>query len=183
MNWRRLNRVLHRDLGYVAIGLTLLYAVTGILLNHIHDVNPRYSIEGNASALGKILETDDGAITREVLSRLGITEKPISTFRPDSERLDIFFEGGGRVSVDLRTGGTVMEKLKRRALIGSMNDLHLNRPRAPWTWIADVYAVVLGFLAVTGGLFAVRNGGISKRGAALMVSGFLLAGLSLLFTR
>ena len=45
VNWHRLNRVLHRDIGYLAAGMTLLYALTGILLNHIHDTIREFYIE------------------------------------------------------------------------------------------------------------------------------------------
>ena len=33
-----------------------------------------------------------------------------------------------------------------------MNFLHLNQPKGLWTWVADVYAVALVFLAILGPL-------------------------------
>ena len=44
INWRRWNRVLHRDLGYFFFGITLIYSISGIALNHIADWNPSYVI-------------------------------------------------------------------------------------------------------------------------------------------
>ena len=37
IQWRRLNRALHRDIGYLAAGMTLIYALSGILLNPPED--------------------------------------------------------------------------------------------------------------------------------------------------
>jgi hypothetical protein len=36
--------VIHRDLGYVCVGLTLVYAVSGVAVNHVRDWNPNYRI-------------------------------------------------------------------------------------------------------------------------------------------
>ena len=43
--WRYWNNVLHRDLGYLVVALTIIYAVSGIAVNHVHDWNPNYSID------------------------------------------------------------------------------------------------------------------------------------------
>ena len=43
--WRRWNNILHRDIGYVCVALTVIYAVSGIAVNHIHDWNLNYRIE------------------------------------------------------------------------------------------------------------------------------------------
>ena len=45
MNISKLNRITHRDIGYLIAGLTLIYALSGIALNHKHDWNPNYLID------------------------------------------------------------------------------------------------------------------------------------------
>ena len=35
MKWRKWFRILHRDIGYVAVALTLAYGLSGIAVNHI----------------------------------------------------------------------------------------------------------------------------------------------------
>ena len=32
---RKWNRIIHRDLGYIAVGLSLVYAISGVVVNHI----------------------------------------------------------------------------------------------------------------------------------------------------
>ncbi|HQL31599.1 MAG TPA: hypothetical protein PLM67_15390, partial [Thermoanaerobaculales bacterium] len=39
---RRLVIATHRDVGYFIAGLTVIYAVSGIAVNHIDDWNPSY---------------------------------------------------------------------------------------------------------------------------------------------
>ncbi|MFA5651131.1 MAG: hypothetical protein WC914_08305, partial [Proteiniphilum sp.] len=42
---RKWIRVLHRDLGFVMVGLCLVYGISGILLNRIEKRDPSYKIE------------------------------------------------------------------------------------------------------------------------------------------
>ena len=44
-NLRKWSRILHRDIGFFFIGTTLIYAISGIALNHLSDWNPNYSVE------------------------------------------------------------------------------------------------------------------------------------------
>jgi hypothetical protein len=183
MDWRRVNRALHRDLGYLCVGFTLLYAVTGILLNHLHDWNPMYAVSGTVQQVGPLPEGADAEVEAEALRRLGISLAPLSRFRPDPETLEVFFEGGDKLSIHVPTGAVRAETVKRRTLTGRLNDLHLNRPPAPWTYIADGYAAALGLLAVTGALLAARKGSAGRRGLALTAAGLALAVASLAFVR
>ena len=45
MNLYKLNKVLHRDLGYLFVGMIIVYALSGIAINHRKDWNPNYVIE------------------------------------------------------------------------------------------------------------------------------------------
>ena len=66
MNMRKLLRVLHRDFGYFFTGMTLIYCVTGILLNHTRDWNPYYSIDIRKVELN--LPLDTSLINKELLT-------------------------------------------------------------------------------------------------------------------
>jgi hypothetical protein len=37
--------IIHRDLGYLCFGLTIIYVISGVAVNHIQDWNPNYVIE------------------------------------------------------------------------------------------------------------------------------------------
>jgi hypothetical protein len=40
LTWRKWFRIIHRDFGYLFFGVTLVYAVSGIAINHLDDWNP-----------------------------------------------------------------------------------------------------------------------------------------------
>ena len=40
--WRAWLRAIHRDVGYLAVGFTVIYALLGIAMNHIDDWAPNF---------------------------------------------------------------------------------------------------------------------------------------------
>jgi len=175
MTLRRLNRAVHRDLGYFCVGLTVIYALSGFLLNHIHDFNSNYRIETTATAIDPVLLenalTPDGVIS--ILAFLGDDRPVRATYQPDPESIQIFVEGS-LVEVNLVTGVAVYERVSERTVLKAMNDLHLNRAGTSWTWIADLYTLALALLAITGIFVLKGKKGITGRGAWLTSAGVLL---------
>lgn len=174
MNLRRLNRILHRDLGYLFFGMSVIYALSGISLNHIKDWNPNYIVNN---------EVTYSDLTQEI----GITEERIFAFLesinerenfkkyyyPNENTLKIFIQNGS-VVVNTKTGETQIEKLKRRPIFHQFNYLHYNHSKKLWTWFADLYAVGLLILAI-GGLFMIKGKkGITGRGAWLTAIGIIV---------
>jgi len=172
VQWRRWNNVLHRDIGYLCVGLTLVYAVSGVAVNHIGDWNPSYAVQRREASVGPLSGVDAAADSsvRAVLARLGLPPAYRTTFRTDSATLRVFLEDG-IVDLHLATGTATVEMVRRRPVFQAVNFLHLNHPKKLWTWMADVYAVALGALAVTG-LFVLKGKtGITGRGAWLTAVG------------
>src|SRR5512135_2815562 len=123
--WRRLLRSLHRDVGYLCVGLTVAYALTGVLLNHIHDWNSNYRVESVARTVAPFPDPPsfgDGDVPG-LLGMIGERETPVR----------IFFQGGRRITADLRTGRLEGEVARRRPVLGALNALHLNRAGRAWT--------------------------------------------------
>ena len=42
--FRKWSRIIHRDVSYLFAGMILIYALSGILMNHRGDLNPHYSV-------------------------------------------------------------------------------------------------------------------------------------------
>ena len=42
--FRKWSRIIHRDVSYLFAGMILIYALSGILMNHRSDLNPHYSV-------------------------------------------------------------------------------------------------------------------------------------------
>lgn len=173
--FRKWLRILHRDIGYLATGLTVIYAISGVAVNHVNDWNPNYTIEHIESKIDPVPDSliESEATIKQILAHINENGKLKNTFRPDPETLQIFVEGN-TISVNTKTGVVSQEKVKSRSVIRETNFLHLNAPKKAWTYIADVFAVALAFLAISG-LFMIKGKkGITGRGVWLTAAGFLI---------
>src|SRR5258708_36259792 len=131
--WRVLLRAIHRDAGYVAVGLTFIYALSGLAVNHIGDWDPSFQSYETTHEIGPLSGSDD-AIQTEVRRRLGIKEAPSETFASSEGELQILFDKRTLV-VTTRTGHVVDQGQKPRFLLRIANWLHLNRGKKAWRYV------------------------------------------------
>ncbi len=182
-DWFRLNRTLHRDAGYLVCVLTILYAISGLAVNHVDDWNPNYAIRTSPADVGLLDVADLGAAERQVVDRLGLDPAIVrGRHHVSPTELKVFLEEGGEVVIDPATGKGTLKLVSQRPILFDANALHLNRLKGVWTYVADAYAVVLLYLAA-GGIFMLRGKtGLSGRGKWLVAIGalvpvaFLMAG-------
>jgi hypothetical protein len=163
-------RALHRDAGYLAVGLTVVYALSGLAVNHIAAWDPNFHSYERVHELGGPLPADDAAAAAKVLGALGIQTPPQEVYRASPDRLDITLDRRS-LHVDTRSGRVVDEGQKPRVLLRAANWLHLNRGKKAWSYIADGYAVFLLFLATSGMFMLPGRRGIVGRGALLVAAG------------
>jgi hypothetical protein len=173
VSWRRLLVVLHRDVGYLCAGLTVIYAVSGIAVNHIEDWNPNYDVRRTRLAVGTVPAGDDGAAAQVVLDRLHITDKPRAAVWISPAQLRIFLENR-TLTLDAPAGEVEDERVSRRPVFFQMNFLHLNRGKGLWTWLADAYAVALSLLALSGIIILRGPRGLGGRGKWLVLAGLAI---------
>jgi hypothetical protein len=69
MNWRKWNFALHRDIGYLCVGLTILYAISGVAVNHVDDWNPSYEISKESISIGKV-ERDEVIVSKDEVQKI-----------------------------------------------------------------------------------------------------------------
>jgi uncharacterized protein len=175
MNLNKLNRVLHRDFGYFFFGMTIIYAISGIVLNH-------KSGSGDASLITRYQPfTMDAPIPKEkvdkefVLKLLSGLDEPgfKQYYFPSSGEVMIYLKGG-HVTLNLETGEGQIVKIRNRPVFRELNFLHYNKPRQLWTWFSDFFAGSLILISVTG-LFIIKGkNGIKKRGAILTIAGLII---------
>lgn len=175
MKWRKINNVIHRDLGYLCFGLTILYVISGIAVNHIHDWNPTYSITRSTTAidLADLDRHNNQAISQEVLAQLDEQAAVKNIFRVDQDTLKIFVENNA-ITLYLDRSEAYQEKSVKRPILYQANFLHLNHAKKFWTWFADAYALALAVLAITGLLVRRGKTGLAGRGAWLSVAGIMI---------
>lgn len=166
IKWRPWLRALHRDIGYVAVGLTLIYALSGLAVNHIADWDPNFvDIEREFQVEGP-LPSDDREAAQAVLAQADIKEAPTDVYNLDGQ-LEITLPRS-TLFVELESGKVHQTGQKERVPLRVMNWLHLNRGKKAWTRFADGYAVALLFLAVSGMFMIPGKKGIARRGAILV---------------
>jgi uncharacterized protein len=180
---RRWNNALHRDIGYLCVGMTIIYALSGIVLNHFKSgdfVHPDYqksyrefkvSLPGDGKA--------DQAYVYSVLGEQKIKDH-YKSFISGSSYIQIFLDKGW-IYIDLNTGDAQMETKTPFYVIKEFNLLHYNNIKKMYTWFSDLYAVGLILLAITG-LFVLRGkNGLIGRGAWLTAIGIILPALFLFY--
>ena len=174
MNIAKFNRVTHRDLGYLIAGLTIIYAISGIALNHKHDWNPNYIIEntGFKTDVNIKRETLNKETALEILKNIPGSPEYKTWYFPTGNILTIFVEGGS-VRINTNTGEGTIERISKRPLFYQVNFLHYN-PGRWWKYFSDIFCISLILVTVTG-LFLVKGkNGITRRGAILTAIGIIL---------
>lgn len=181
MNWRKWLRVLHRDLGYFIVGITLIYAVSGILLNHRNDFNPDFRIitmdvqvdlppgpPFDEKALRKSIESIEDFVVykRAFIDRNGHLKA---------------FINNGEVVVDPVTGKGELQYLKKRILFFEMNMLHRVATHRSWKWVSDAMMVILIFVTVSGIFILKGKNGFNRRGVWFLLAGILVPVVYMIF--
>jgi hypothetical protein len=172
IQWRALLRAVHRDVGYTAVGLTFVYAVSGLAVNHVAAWDPNFVNTTSVHELGGPVPDDDDAAKAMVLVKLGIEGAPREVYR-EGDELEILFEHR-TLHVTAATGHVVDEEQKPRFFVRAANWLHLNRGKKAWTWFADSYAVGLLFLATSGLFMIAGKKGLFGRGMFFVAAGIAI---------
>jgi len=206
MSWRRLVHALHRDLGFLALGMTVVYAVSGIAVNHRRQWDPNRRVEVReleAGRPGELLETlpadrrelldrdvrtlsqdEERALVSALAKRLG-RGAPRNAFWRGPDQLSLYFGEGERDVVEYRpsTGLALQRTVRDRFLLRELNFLHRNEGDGGWTYVADAFALVLLFLAVSGVVMARGKPAVLWRGRALLLLGLLVPVIAGLLAR
>ena len=177
MNWRKWNRWIHRELGFLFFGMTIVYGVSGIALNHsvTRDWNPGIISRSVTSQYPDVLQESsvDRATIENILEITGEKENYKQYYFPNNELLMIYLKGG-HITVDMPSGRIQTIKVRNRPVFNELNYLHYNKPKKLWTWFSDLYAFGLVLIAISG-LFLIKGRkGITGRGGILTIIGVLL---------
>ena len=167
--WRAWLRAIHRDVGYFAVGFTLIYACSGIAMNHVDDWN--YSFNSSERTLTMPAPVPDDATddaAAKLVADAARKGKPDDIYRAGDE-VRLGYKDGTKVTA-IGTDVTVQE-VKSRFFFRAVTWLHAAKGKKGWKYIADVYAVLLMYLAVSG-LFMIKGKlGLRWRGTILVAMG------------
>ncbi|QSX35548.1 PepSY-associated TM helix domain-containing protein [Shewanella avicenniae] len=176
IRWFKLNRALHRDIGYFCVGLTIVFAVSGIAVNHIHDWNPNYQVELKTVTLPAQpwRQLSDEQRVQQMLL-VADTELPIKTsYWSSPTEFKLFLQDGSNMVLDVERHQLQLEFIQPRYLLRAFNKLHLNEGHRAWVIFSDLYAAMLLFLSLSA-LFMVKGKHSPWRQRSLL----LIAGIAL----
>lgn len=169
INWRKHLLTLHRDIGFLASGILIIYAVSGFLLNNNDGKNPSYTYLKGSVILEKIsedisvlkqqmLEANDALIVKKIIDK--------------GDFYQIYFRGGeGELIKSSRKLDYGV--YKRKPVLYWFNKLHYNQV-AGWGLIADITVFGLLFLVLSG-MFIVRGKkGLRGRGMIYLLIGIAI---------
>ncbi len=177
MKWRKWNRWLHRELGYLFFGMSIIYGVSGIALNHgvARHWNPGIISRSESFVYPTPLSKSsvDRAVVEEMLKITGERKNYKQYYFPDEEQLMIYLRGG-HISVSLPSGDMWVTKVRNRPFFNEVNYLHYNKPKKLWTWFSDLFALGLILMAISGLLLVKGKKGITGRGGIVTIIGVLI---------
>jgi uncharacterized protein len=162
-------RILHRDLGYFFVGITLVYGISGIIMiQKKHGQDPAYATINEQLQLPKHLDEAsfvsywDKEIHRYELNRVF----------SDHHKIKVFLVGGIG-EYDAQSGLLAFEVYKRKPFVHFINRMHFNQIKG-WTFFAYFFAASLIFFAISGIFIVSGKNGFMKRGIWFMAAGLLL---------
>ncbi|MGB0855658.1 MAG: PepSY-associated TM helix domain-containing protein [Nitrosopumilus sp.] len=178
MKFTKTMRSLHRDLGYLFIGLTLIYAVSGILVVLKREGhNPAYKeVEHVVQAKANLSPDELKTYWKENVKELPKLTRVISK----NENYKIYVKGGMGF-YDPRSGEIDVTTYKRIQVFKFVNDIHYNVGKR-FTIIAIVFCVIMIFFAVSGAIIVKGKNGFKRRGVWLMLVGIAVPILLYIFS-
>lgn len=173
--FRRWCRIIHGDISFLFAGMVLIYALSGIYMNHRDAINPHYTVSRTEVVLsGLPAQADmDKAAVIALMERVGVSERYTKHYFPKENRLKVFLKGSSTLEADLISGTVVYESLRRRPLVSQMTTLHYN-PGKWWTWFSDAFAIALIVITITGLAMLKGNRGLWGRGGVELLIGIAI---------
>lgn len=180
---RRACRTLHRDLSFFFAGVVLIYALSGIAMNHRDRFDPDYAVCRRQVRAEHPLPPRDRfsrADAEALLAAIGEADTYKKHYFPDERTLKVFFGEGSSLTVDLTNGDAVAERLVRRPVWSALTRLHYN-PGSWWTLFADLFGGALILITLTGLAIVRGTKGLWGRGGIELLGGLLFPFLFLFF--
>ena len=127
-------RALHRDVGYFVVGLTIIYALTGLAVNHIADWDPSFhQIERTHQVARTVPERRPSSGASACSTRSASRKRRARSIAPSDTQLEIVFDKR-TLHLDPTSGRVVEEGQEPRLFLRLANWLHLNRGKKAWTY-------------------------------------------------
>jgi hypothetical protein len=146
--------LLHIYISMAGFTLVLLFAITGLTLNHddFGFSQPRIT-KSTIDVPADLLQHPDRVVLGQRLGEMLGVRSPFTDYREDPEQIQVTFAAPGHRTVVTvnRANRTGEAETETRGLLGRLDDLHkgFDSGRA-WYWTIDIAAILLTLSALTG---------------------------------
>ncbi|MGL5690955.1 MAG: PepSY-associated TM helix domain-containing protein [Bacteroidales bacterium] len=168
--------MIHRDLSYFLTGIILVYAISGLVLNHKDSFNPDYSIDRVEFTVSESFPRSAGNISEAELNKelenIKRSAPVMKFYAPKPNEVKVFIKGGSSMVINLSDRSAVYESIKKRPFFSQINWLHFN-PKG-WTIFADLVAIGLILITLTGIFMNKGKNGLWGRGGIEVIIGILI---------
>ena len=175
--WANKNlRSLHRDIGYLFVGLIISFCISGILLNHRTSWNPvRYKYDFKKVQTNFHFPKE--SVTLDSVKSFN-QKNEIDNFNDYDLRNDstlVIFYKSADATINLKNGKGEINIWRQRPLLSQLYSLHTSFRDDNWyKWYSDIFALGLLFIATTG-MFLMRGKySFRKRGWFLALAGIII---------
>lgn len=149
-------RWLHIYISMISFASLMLFAITGITLNHPDwfgaDQEVMRDESGDLNTAWLVDDVNRLAIAESLRAKHNL-QGAVSEFVSDNFECMIVFKGPGYsadVFIDRNTGAYTLTEIKT-GTVGILNDLHKGRDSGtPWSWVIDISAGLMIFVSLTG---------------------------------
>jgi hypothetical protein len=181
--WRKYFRKIHTHISFFFSGVILVYAISGLTMNHLKDFNPQYMISVNDYKADGVFPRKQNLTKNEVLTLLEkVDERDNYTkhYYPNKNTMKVFLKGGSSFALNTQTGEVKYEALNKRPFFSQLSFLHYN-PNRWWTFFSDVFAICLIIITLTGITMLKGKNGLKGTGGIELVAGLMIPLLFLFF--
>ena len=179
------SRRIHRYLSYFFGGVIIIYAVSGIAMNHRKDFNPTYTISQKEYQSEGVFPRQKDSYSEEEIVKLLTTVEEKDNYKkhyyPNQSTMKVFLQDGSSLTLDLISGKSRYESLKKRPVLSQFISLHKDTAKW-WVLFSDIFAISLLVITVTGIVMVKGKKGFIGIGGILFLLGILVPILFLLLT-
>jgi len=146
--------LLHIYISMAGFALVLLFAITGLTLNH-QDFGwgePELTTSQIQIPMELVAKPDQTAIANQLRGALQLSS-PVTDYHADDDQIQVTFAVPGRRTVATinRADGKAEIEAETRGFFGKIDDLHKGFDSGPvWYWLIDITAILLTISSVTG---------------------------------
>lgn len=101
--FRKWSRIIHRDLSFFFAGMILIYAISGIVMNHRDSINPHYTVTRTEYKITEDL-SDKSKVNEKMiltlLEPLGEAGNFTKYYYPEPDLIKVFLKGGSSLVIN-----------------------------------------------------------------------------------